>query len=112
MNKNFIETFIDGRLYTVNLEEAVKLGLIKEKKTKRKLSIKDIPNGSVFTDNIEAQNRRFVMLDNTKKNDEQLVFINERDLGLRSGFDLFYDSLIFSYWDIKNKMWISEIEEG
>lgn len=111
MDTNLIEITINNRQYTVNLEEAKKLGLIKEKKTKRKLSIKDIPNGSVFTDNIENKSRRFVMLDNTKKNNEQLVFINEMDLGLRSGFDLYYDKLIFSYWDRSNKKWISEIKE-
>lgn len=110
MNENLIEITIQGRQYTVNLEEAKKLGLIKEKKVKRPLLIKDVPNGSIFMIAGYGHDVQFVMLNNSIHCTGQLVWITGQRKGLSDCFG--GEPSGISYFDYKTQTWISEIEES
>lgn len=109
MKENLIEITLDGRKYLVNLEKATELGLITKGKTKRGLSIKDIPNGSIFRYKHEKHEK--VMVNNKKKGPGQFINISDYLKGKTGGYDSFYHDEVFQYWDAANEEWISEIEE-
>lgn len=110
MKENLIEITHDGQKYLVNLEKATQLGLITKGKTKRGLSIKDIPNGSIFRYKHEKYEK--MMMNNKKKGDGQFISLNDWNKGKTGGYDSFYHDEVFQYWDPTNEKWISEIEEG
>lgn len=108
---NTTEITIDGRQFVINLAEATRLGLIEPKKVKRRLSIKDIPNGTLFTDCPDNRYRRFVMLNNQLQTTGQLITVVGSSAGEKGGFNLGYNDRVYSYWDEDKVQWISEIEE-
>lgn len=109
MNTNLIEITHDGRKYLINLEKATELGVITEKKNKRPLQIKDVPNGSIFAQGSNKEGR-FVMLNNKSRSTGQLVWIIEGCYkGILDAFTTEPGDL--SYYNPKTNKWISEIEE-
>lgn len=127
MSKNLTtELTIDGVTYVADVQKAIEQGLLKKKVTKRPVSAKDIPNGSIFKliikSGVRSGSYRMVMLDNTKYNDGQFVYLDSTpwtkpfeynpnkeigDFGWmrdtpREGYLVFLDS---------KKNWVSEIEE-
>ena len=106
-----IEIEIAGVTYTVNLNKAIKSGLIKKKINTRPIIIKDIPNGSIFRE-LGEDGEEFVMLNNKLNNKNQMIIIKSPvgEVGQRSFFTL--DCLYnFEVWDPTKKVWITEIEE-
>lgn len=113
MTKEFT---IEGVTYVANVDEAVKLGLLKKKVTKRPVCVKDVPNGTLFCWNSKHKecvfDGLFMMLDNKAFNQSQAKHIYNKNQKEISKTGWFGEQDALSYFDTKTHTWISEIEEG
>ena len=112
MSKEFT---IEGVTYVANVDEAIKLGLLKKKVTKRPVHVRDIPNGTLFSWNSKYEkciyDGVYLMLDNTVFNSNQAKHIYNKNLKKVSLTGYFVEYEALSYFDTKTHTWISEIEE-
>ena len=107
------ELTIDGKTYTIHLNEAIKLGLATVKKTKRPLKFTDVPNGAIFATEYYGGNE-FVMMNNKySMNYVQFVWITSNSFSKRGTLDSFHETAAkgVTYFNPLTQTWISEIEE-
>lgn len=114
---NTTEITIDGTVYTVDLAQAQKAGLIKKKTIKRRVVAGDVPIGSVFVWRSGFKgfgNSQFVLVSRDANGYIQSTFIDHDKLFQysfgHSGLQFYNSSNIEGFYDQTGKF-ISEIED-
>lgn len=114
---NTTEITIDGTVYTVDLAQAQKAGLIKKKTIKRQVEIKDVPMGSVFVwkSTSNNKNNQFVLVSQGENGYMLTTYIDKNSLfdysyG-RSQLQFSSNTYIEGFYDQTGKF-IREIEES
>ncbi len=98
---------LDNVDYNLNVEAAMKLGVLTQVPKTRPIYVTDIPNGSAF----RWKDGMFVMRNNTATSPKQCIQVCGD--GIDDPEQTWFDhSTALSYWDEKQELWISEVENG
>lgn len=99
---------IDGKNFTLNIDDALASGCLKLIPVMRPVKITDIPNGAIFRWRTEDDEVMYVMLDNSIMKRGQCLGISSETNPYKTWISL-EPSLDLSYWDVDNDRWISEV---
>ncbi|RTL00380.1 MAG: hypothetical protein EKK57_07200 [Proteobacteria bacterium] len=106
---------IDGSNYILDIQAAIKAGVLKKEKKMRPIKASDVPNGSLVRYCYRGVYNwyEFVMIDNKIKGDGQLICNHGDDKG-QPGYLLFIDegNYLYEYYDYSTRTWIREVEDN